>query len=247
MLCKLSCFSPEMAAFLLIPGAWHGSWCWAYLTPLLEKAGHSVITPELAPIPPGANPLPLWTRQITELIQNAPAPLILLGHSRGGMVMSEVAAHCPGQIRALIYLSGLLLPEGETMQSTMARPEAGGEPDYLRPARGRCLSVSPTAIIPLFYHLAPLNLAQTAASKLHPEPIGTFSAPSTIRSSQLADIPKFYIECQEDRAIPLALQRAMQAALPCTEVFSLNADHSPFISQPLMLAALLGDITTKLL
>lgn len=236
-----------MATFLLIPGAWHGSWCWAYLTPLLEKAGHSVITPELAPIPPGANPLPLWTRQMSELIKAAPEPPILLGHSRGGMVMSEVAAHSPRQIRALIYLSGLLLPAGETMQSTMARPEAGGEPDYLRPARGRCLSILPAAIIPLFYHLAPFSLAQTAANQLHPEPVGTFSAPSTISSSQLADLPRFYIECQEDRAIPLALQRAMQAALPCTEIFPLHADHSPFISQPVALAAILGDITTKLL
>lgn len=234
-----------MALFLLIPGAWHGAWCWANLSPLLEKSGHKVITPTLETVPPGANPLPIWTQQITELMKAAPEPPFLLGHSRGGMVVSEAASQSPQNVRGLIYLSGFLLTKGETMQSAMARPEAGGEPDYLRPARGRCLSISPEAAISLFYHLAPPAQAQEAASQLHPEPVGTFSAPSTIDSTQISDLPTFYIECSEDRAVPLALQRAMQKSMPCTDVFSLKADHSPFISQPEILAALLNQIVPK--
>lgn len=236
-----------MASFLLVPGAWHGAWCWNNLTPLLEESGHTVLAPDLAPVPPGANPLPIWAQQIAELIKATPEPPILLGHSRGGMVISEVACQYPQHMRALIYLSGFLLPKDETMQSAMARPEAGGEPDYLRPSRGRCLGIRPEAIIPLFYHLTPLAQAQKAADQLHPEPVGTFSARSTLNSEQLVGLKRFYIECSEDRAVPLALQRAMQTALPCTEVLSLKSDHSPFISQPSALAELLNNIATKLL
>lgn len=235
-----------MALFLMVPGAWHGAWCWASLTPLLQKAGHKVLTPDLAAIPPGANPLPVWTAQISQLAESAPEKLVLLGHSRGGMVINEVAARLPEHVRAVIYLSAFLLPEGETLQSAMDRPEAGGTADYLRPARGRCLSIAPDAVISRFYHLAPTARAQEAAARLHPEPVGTFSAPATIRKEQIAPLHRIYIECSEDRAIPLPLQRAMQSVLPCDATFTLTSDHSPFISQPEMLAALLNNIATSL-
>jgi pimeloyl-ACP methyl ester carboxylesterase len=223
-----------MAVFLLVPGAWHGAWCWERLTPLLEAAGHLVIAPELEEAPPGANPLPLWAKQVAALAAVAPEPIILVGHSRGGMVISEAAALAPEKIRRLVYLSGFLLPAGESMQSAMAVPEAGGEPDYLRPARGRKLAVAAEAIIPRFYHLADPSVAKDAAARLHPEPLGTFSAAVTAQKS--SQIPRAYIECTQDRVVPLALQRAMQAALPCAPVLTLPADHSPFTSMPEKLA-----------
>lgn len=235
-----------MALFLLIPGAWHGAWCWATLTPLLQNKGHKVIAPDLAAIPPGANPLTIWTQQLIELVQQSPEPLILLGHSRGGMIASEVAARAPNCVRGVVYLSAFLLTDGETMQSAMARPEAGGEVDYLRPARGRCLSVAPDAVIPLFYNMTAPQPAQDAAAQLHPEPVGTFSAPSTISRTQIETIPKVYIECSEDNAISLALQRAMQAAIPCPSILTLTSDHSPFISQPEQLATLLNSTAQAL-
>ena len=223
-----------MATFILVPGAWHGAWCWARLTPLLEAAGHSVFTPELAQTPPGVNLLPLWAKQITTLAEAAPKPVILVGHSRGGLIISEAAALAPHSITRLVYLSGFLLPGGESMESTIARPEAGGAPDYLRPARGHCLAVAAEAIIPRFYHLAAPEAANSAAARLRPEPLGTFSAAATPPPSH---IPRAYIECTQDRVVPLTLQRAMQAALPCAPVITLPADHSPFFSMPEQLAA----------
>lgn len=228
-----------MALFLLVPGAWHGGWCWARLTPLLEAAGHRTITPDLEDVPPGANPLPLWAKQIAALAETAPEPAVLVGHSRGGLVISEAAELMPEVIRGLVYLSGFLLPAGESMQSAMARPEAGGEPDYLRPARGRRLAVAVDAIIPRFYHLAGPDMAQTAAARLHPEPLGTFSAPATITMARFGRVPRAYIECAEDRVVPLPLQRAMRSALPCAPVLTLASDHSPFLSMPEALAGAL--------
>ena len=225
--------------FLLVPGAWHGAWCWARLAPLLEAAGHRVIAPDLDEVPPGANPLPLWAKQIATLAQAAPEPVILLGHSRGGLVISEAAELAPHAIRRLVYLSGFLLPAGQSMQSAMARPEAGGEPDYLRPARGRCLAVAAPAAIPRFYHLASPDMAAAAAARLHPEPLGSFSAPATLTAARFGQVPRAYIECAEDQVVPLALQRAMRAALPCAPVLTLASDHSPFLSMPERLAAAL--------
>ncbi|MDE1906118.1 MAG: alpha/beta fold hydrolase [Rhodospirillales bacterium] len=225
-----------MAAFILVPGAWHGAWCWEFITPLLEAAGHQVTTLDLDDAPYGTNPLPLWAKQIATLAEAAPEPVILVGHSRGGLVISEAAELVPGKIRKLVYLSGFLLPAGESVESAMARPEAGGAPNYLRVARGRMLALAAEAVIPRFYFLAAPHLAADAASRVHPEPMGTFSAAAT---PPPAHIPRVYIECAQDQVVPLALQRAMQAQLPCAQVFTLPADHSPFLSMPEQLATTL--------
>ncbi|MGE4482062.1 alpha/beta fold hydrolase [Acidocella sp.] len=225
-----------MAIFLLVPGAWHGAWCWNNLTPRLEQAGHGVLTPDLADVPPGANPLPLWARQVATLARTAPEPVILVGHSRGGLVISEAAALAPGAVSQLVYLSAFLLPAGQSMQSAISLPEAGGEPDYLRPARGRRLAVAAEAVIPRFYHLAAPDMAKSAAERLRPEPLGSFTAPSTVTPEGFGQIPRAYIECTQDRVLPLALQRRMQQTLPCTPVLDLPADHSPFLSMPEKLA-----------
>ncbi|WP_234730870.1 alpha/beta fold hydrolase [Acidocella facilis] len=224
-----------MAVFLLVPGAWHGAWCWEALIPLLEAAGHQVIAPDLVPVPAGANPLPLWARQVADLALAAPEPVLLVGHSRGGLVISEAGAIAPQAVRKLVYLTGFLLPPGGSMQSAMAMKEAGGAPDYLRPARGRCLAVAAEAVASRFYNLAAPEVAANAAARLRPEPMGSFSASLTATP----DLPRAYIECTEDRILPLALQRAMQAALPCETVVSLKADHSPFLSTPKALAVAL--------
>jgi hypothetical protein len=55
-------------------------------------------------------------------------------------------------------------------------------------------------------------------------------------------VPRAYIECTQDNAVPLALQRLMQADQPCTPVFTLETDHSPFYSAPDQLAACLQQI-----
>lgn len=228
-----------MAVFLLVPGAWHGAWCWAQLAPLLRAAGHEVITPELVAVPAGANPLPVWAAQIAALAQQALAPVLVLGHSRGGVVVQEAAGLAPEAVRACVYLAAFMLPVGQSLQSAMAWPQAGGQPDYLRPARGQCLRVDKAAIVPRFYPHSPAALAQEAAQCLHAEPLGAFSAPVTSAPNLR---PAIYIECDADQVVPLALQRAMQEASPPARVFGLSADHSPFFSQPQALASVLEQI-----
>lgn len=233
-----------MAVFLLVPGAWHGAWCWARLAPLLQAAGHEVIAPDLVAVPAGENPLPVWAAQIAALARAAPAPVLLLGHSRGGVVVQEAAALAPDAVRACVYLAAFMLPVGESLQSAMAWPEAGAPPDYLRPARGQCVRVAQEAMMSRFYPHSPVALAQEAAQRLHPEPLGAFSATVTVPPNLR---PAIYIECSADQVIPLALQRAMQAASPPAQVVGLNADHSPFLSQPEALFALLDQAAGTLL
>jgi hypothetical protein len=66
--------------------------------------------------------------------------------------------------------------------------------------------------------------------------------PQTQDPFALPGTSRVYIECSRDRTITLAAQREMQAALPCDPVYTLESDHSPFLSQPERLAQLLGGL-----
>jgi hypothetical protein len=68
------------------------------------------------------------------------------------------------------------------------------------------------------------------------EPMSVFVTPLRLTAERFGRVPRAYIETVYDNAVPLALQRAMQAALPCNPVVTLDTDHSPFYSAPGALA-----------
>ena len=92
-----------MAHFGLIHGAWHGGWCWSKTASLLREAGHQVSAPDL----PGHGARGRWRWRaggvsmgdyidsVADMVLRAPAPLILVGHSMGGMVITGAAERHP--------------------------------------------------------------------------------------------------------------------------------------------------------
>jgi hypothetical protein len=61
-----------------------------------------------------------------------------------------------------------------------------------------------------------------------------------VTAARFGTVPRVYVECSADRTITLPAQRRMQTRLPCDPVFTLDSDHSPFLSRPAELARLLG-------
>jgi hypothetical protein len=59
-------------------------------------------------------------------------------------------------------------------------------------------------------------------------------------------VPRFYIQCSQDRAIAPGLQSLMQDRLPCERTFLMNTDHSPFYSAPADLSKHLLEIADTL-
>src|SRR5580692_1596120 len=99
----------ERKTFLLIHGAWHGGWCWRRVAPLLEPKGHQAVAADLpghgadqtptAPVTPES-----YTARICEIAGAQSEPVILVGHSMGGIAITQAAEDCPDKIRALVYL-----------------------------------------------------------------------------------------------------------------------------------------------
>jgi hypothetical protein len=102
--------------------------------------------------------------------------------------------------------------------------------------------VRPEAVRDAFYANCPAEEEAFAVSRLTPQGVEPFGAPVATTAERWGSIPRYYIECAQDRAINLPLQQAMHAASPCRKVFSIDTDHSPFFSAPEELSGILMEI-----
>ena len=234
--------------FVLIAGAWHGAWCWQKLGPLLEAQGHRVLTPELPATgadraDPATITLESWARFVADTCAAESQPVILLGHSRGGVVISRTAELVPERIQRLVYLAAYLLPAGSSVADRAREdPDSLVPPNMVPAASGITCSLRESVIRDALFGLCDDADFAWALSQLRPEPLKPLVTPLRVSESRFGRVPRTYIECSQDRTITLAAQRRMQAALPCEPVLTLAADHSPFLSQPKALAQLLGGL-----
>lgn len=234
--------------FVLIHGAWHGAWCWHKLVPLLEAQGHRVIAPDLPSMgadtsSPATVTLETWATFVADILAREPEPAVLVGHSRAGIVISQAAELVPDRIARLIYLAAYLLPAGETLAEA-ARSDSGSlVPANMIPATGGVTcTLRPRAIRAAFYGRCSNNDVEFACARLSPEPLKPLVTPLTVTAENFGRVPRAYIECADDRTVSLEAQRRMQSGLPCKPVFTLEGDHSPFLSAPQELARILISI-----
>jgi len=227
-----------MSTYVLVHGSWHGAWCWHRIVARLRRASHTVIAPDLLSLgsdctPVGTVTLARWADQIAAVVRSAPEPVVLAGHSRGGIVISEVAERVPDRIRVLVYVTAFLLEDGQTLNETAAQISGSLVPPAIQVAAdGQSATLRPDAIRDAFYGQCSEDDFALAQSLLRPEPIAPLVTPLHLTAARFGTVPRVYVECTADRAITHAAQRRMQDALPCRERITLACDHSPFFSRP---------------
>jgi pimeloyl-ACP methyl ester carboxylesterase len=111
-----------MSTFVLVHGAWHGSWCWKRVRRILQQLGHEVFTPTLSGVAdrshlsaPSIN-LDTHIDDVVNLIRwEELSDVVLCGHSYGGMVVTGIADRIPDKIRSLVYLDAFVPENGENL------------------------------------------------------------------------------------------------------------------------------------
>jgi pimeloyl-ACP methyl ester carboxylesterase len=227
-----------MTTFVLVHGAWGGAWAWSEVAALLESAGHRVDAVDLPghgdnPAPVGEMTLDANARCVAAHVDAAGGAVVLVGHSMGGMSVTQAAELVPERIATLVYLTAFLPGDGQSLADLAAGDAATlVVPNLvLDEAAGTC-QVRPEAVRETFYGECPEEVARRAAARRVPESLAAITAPVRITEERAGSVPRVYIECLRDRAIGIAKQREMWAARPCAQVLTLDTDHSPHLSRP---------------
>lgn len=237
-----------MAGFVLIHGSWHGGWCFDPVAALLRARGHTVVAPTLPGMGGSAEELAAvtlgsWGEFAAQHCRDLKAklgggPVVLAGHSRGGLVVSTAAERDPAAMDALVYICAMMLPSGASRAQFKEMEEPNPDFDAIisKVHGGVATVVDPARAGPVFAQLSPPELVAGVLPRLVAEPHGPRSEPLALTAERWGSRPRTYVECTEDRTIPIASQRRMQAMSPGARVVTLDADHSPYLSRPVELA-----------
>jgi pimeloyl-ACP methyl ester carboxylesterase len=103
-----------------IHGAWQGAWCWRKVIPLLEANGHTVLAPDLPghgddTTPPATVTLKCYADYICQITGAQSEPVILVGHSMGGVAITQAAEDYSKQIGTLVNMCTYLPRNGDSL------------------------------------------------------------------------------------------------------------------------------------
>jgi pimeloyl-ACP methyl ester carboxylesterase len=222
----------ELPPILLVHGAFHGSWCWRRLVPILADLG----------VESTAIDLPLTSVEDDErAIRGALADLsqvdehvTVLAHSYGATPAS--AAVTPRHVGQIVFLS-TLVPQ-LALYGRPASPEPAAIP-FVQ-VEGDTCRIDPTQARETFYGHCSDEEARWAIQSLRAMPTAPFGQMPS--NANWLPIPSAYVVCSDDKVLPKAVQdtqanRAMSSAV-------IESDHSPFLSHPHELAHVIVSIMT---
>jgi len=227
-----------MSIYVLIHGAWHGEWCWDKVSPFLVEKGHKVITLNL----PGHSSdsskrcnddisLEAYVESVCNVLDEQPEPVILVGHSMGGIVISQAAEYRPEKIQMLIYLAAFLPDNGQSLyQLIEGDPESKLWSNLIFTSDQKFATVRDEAIKEIFYQDCTNEDVARAKSLLVPQAFAAAVAPVQTSKEKFGRVRRIYITTLLDNAVTPTLQQKMYSAMPCEKVLSMNTSHSPFFS-----------------
>jgi pimeloyl-ACP methyl ester carboxylesterase len=234
---------------VLVHGAWHGSWCFDRVMPLLDEAGVPAIAIDLPGH--GNDPGPFTdlhgdAARVMETLDRLDGDVVLLGHSYGGAVITEAGVH--PNVKHLVYLCALVLAEDETAAAAGSAEVTGlsyeGRPNaadglIFHPDGTTTLAAS-TAAACLYNDCDPETVTW-CVSRLGPQPMENLN--QNTAAVAWKERPSTYVVCSEDLIIHPGLQAVL--ATRCTHSYTWPTGHSPFVSNPPLLSSLLVTLATS--
>ena len=223
-----------MRTVVLVHGAWHGPWCWSSVLAGLDERG----------IPCSAVELPLVdllgdADHVTEALREIDGPIVLVGHSYGGAVITAAGGH--PAVEQLVYVCAFAPDTGETVFDLAVQgvggQGVGGDPGQLGGVMvlsddGASSTLAPDLVAAAIYHDCDAADVERAISLLRAQGSATIATPLPGEPAWKTR-PVTYLLCGADRAVPPALQHQMADRIPQVAIVEWpTASHSPFLSRP---------------
>jgi pimeloyl-ACP methyl ester carboxylesterase len=218
---------------VLVHGAWADASSWTPVIERLQRAGYPVDAP-----PNPLQGLSYDSGYIASYLKQIKGPVILVGHSYGGAVITD-AATGDTSVKALVYIAGWAPAKGESLGSLIAS-KLGQEIPALPvipasyPAPGGGLGQEVTidpADYPAVFLDNELPAYQEDALAAEQRPLSTNALTETSGTPAWQTIPSWYMVANQDRAIAPNLERFMAARMHAHTV-DVNGPHLIMLTDP---------------
>jgi len=166
-------------------------------------------------------------------------PVVLVGHSYGGAVITEVGTH--KNVAALVYITAFAPDKGESVNTLIADPPPGAPVPPILPPRDGFLLLDRDKFGASFAGDLPAEQAAFMADSQ--VPWGVDALGGSITEPAWRTKPSWYLVATDDRMIPPPAQRAMSERAGST-VVQAPGSHSIYLSQPGAVAALIHEAAT---
>jgi len=211
-------------AVVLVHGAFADGSSWGRVIPLLQRKGYRVTAVQNA-----LTSLADDVATTRRAIEAQKGPVVLVGHSYGGVVVTEAAAGNPN-VKALVYVAAYAPDSGESVASLNDRFPTPPIASALAPLADGFLSVDPARFREVFCADLPASEAAVLAATQRPVAAACLSAPAGAHPAW-KEIPSWCVVSRDDRATLPELQRFM-AARSKARVTEVKSSHVPFLSHP---------------
>ncbi|EOA28860.1 hypothetical protein CARUB_v10025104mg [Capsella rubella] len=253
--------------FVLVHGSCHGAWCWYKVKPLLEAAGHRVTAVDLAASGidrtksiTDVSTCEQYSEPLTKLLRALPndEKVVLVGHSFGGLSLAIAMEMFPNKISVAVFLTAFM-PDTkhspsfvlEKYGSNLPGPEAwmGTEFEpYGSDNSGLSMFFSPEFMKLGLYQLSPTEDLELGLLLKRPGSlfINNLSKMKNFSDEGYGSVPRAFIVCKEDKAIPEQHQKWMIDNFPVNLVVEIEkTDHMPMFCKPQQLCDHFMEIAYK--
>lgn len=231
-----------MTTYLLVHGAWHGSWCWKQVAGLLKAAGHEVYTltqtvlSERSHLMSTNTTLEIFVQDLVGLLEwEDLADVVLVGHSFGGIAITGAADRVPERIRHLVYLDSLILQDGQSGFSVVPPAIAAARRELARTSSG---GVSIPVRDPAAFGVSDPEDVAWLKAKCTPHPISTYEDTFRLDGPVGNNPPSTYIAVKPDYG-PLAAVRDFAKSQKQRRYMEIDAGHDAMITSPKALSDIL--------
>jgi len=235
----------------LVHGAFENAQVWQGVTAQLKADGFTVIAPNLPgrsgnPESPDKVTLDQYRDTVIQAIDKSKSPVVLVGHSFGGIVISDVAEAAPKKVRTLVYVAAYLPKDGESLMS-LAQTDADAKigPHLVIDKEHGVASIERSARAELFAADAPDAVKKALPDQIIDEPLAPLATPVKLTPGAFGTVDKVYVHTTLDQVVSPSLQARMVAATPVRSETSLKTGHTPFITDVKGLAKAIEDAATS--
>jgi pimeloyl-ACP methyl ester carboxylesterase len=223
---------------VLVHGAWEEANIWQAVTPLLKKDGYRVITVTLpgrpsSPLSPDKVSLDLYPDTILNAIGNPAQPVVLIGHSFGGIPISLAAEAAPQKIKTLVYVAAYLPKDGQSLLELGNSDKDSKIGPHLQIMKDKgIIAVEKSARAELFCLDCNDQLREAIPNLIVDEPLAPLATSVHLTADRFGTVDKVYIYTAKDRVVSPSLQAIMVAATPVRKEMTIDTGHTPFLTDP---------------